>query len=88
MLLPPAETVPFTVEILKDPVDWQLLKLENGFKHELGEEALTKSQQEQLRQAVLKEFPAADIRVAYIGPVIGAHTGPGMLALIYWGANR
>ena len=43
---------------------------------------------EQLRQAVLKEFPDADIRVAYIGPVIGAHTGPGMLALIYWGANR
>ena len=43
---------------------------------------------EQLRQAVLKEFPDADIRVAYIGPVIGAHTGPGMLALIYWDANR
>ena len=52
MLLPPEETVPFTVEILKDPTDWQLLKLENGFKHEIGEEALTKSQQEQLRQAV------------------------------------
>ena len=43
---------------------------------------------EQLRQAVLKEFPDADIRTAYIGPIIGAHTGPGMLALIYWGTNR
>ena len=43
---------------------------------------------EQLRQAVLKEFPDADIRVAYIGPVIGAHSGPGTLALIYWGTNR
>ena len=43
---------------------------------------------EQLRQAVLREFPDADIRTAYIGPIIGAHTGPGMLALIYWGANR
>ena len=43
---------------------------------------------EQLKQAVLKEFPDADIRVADIGPVIGAHTGPGMLALIYWGTNR
>ena len=43
---------------------------------------------EQLRQSVLKEFPDADIRVADIGPVIGAHTGPGMLALIYWGTNR
>ena len=52
MLLPPAETVPFTVEILKDPVDWQLLKLENGFKREIGEEALIKLQQKQLQQAV------------------------------------
>lgn len=31
MLLPPAEAVPFTVELLNDPTDWQLLKLENGF---------------------------------------------------------
>ena len=52
MLLPPAETVPFTVEILKDPVDWQLLKLENGFKREIGEETLIKFQQKQLQQAV------------------------------------
>lgn len=52
MLLPPAETVPFTVEVLKDPIDWQLLKLENGFKREIGEETLTKSQQKQLQQAV------------------------------------
>ena len=52
MLLPPVETVPFTVEILKDPVDWQLLKLENGFKCEIGEESLTKIQQKQLQQAV------------------------------------
>ena len=40
------------------------------------------------KQAVLKEFPDADVRMANIGPVIGAHTGPGMLALIYWGNNR
>ena len=52
MLLPPAETVPVTVEILKDPVDWQLLKLENGFKREIGEESLTKIQQKQLQKAV------------------------------------
>ena len=52
MLLPPAETVPFTVEILKDPVDRQLMKLENGFKREIGEESLTKIQQKQLQKAV------------------------------------
>lgn len=39
---------------------------------------------ERLRQA----FPDAEIHTAYIGPVIGAHTGPGMMALTYWGENR
>ena len=52
MLLPPAEAVPFTVELLNDPTDWQLLKLENGFKREIGEETLIKFQQKQLQQAV------------------------------------
>lgn len=41
-----------------------------------------------LKDAVEAQFPNADIRIAEIGPVIGAHTGPGMLALIYWGNNR
>ena len=43
---------------------------------------------EQLRQAVRKEFPDADIRVAYIGPVIGAHTGCGTLGLFFVGTER
>ena len=30
----------------------------------------------------------SEICIAYIGPIIGAHTGPGALALIYWGNNR
>ena len=43
---------------------------------------------EQLRQEVIGRFPDAEVHIAEIGPVIGAHTGPGMLALIYWGKNR
>ena len=35
MLLPPADPVPFTVEVLEDPENWQLRKLENGFKREI-----------------------------------------------------
>ncbi|MCD8154162.1 MAG: DegV family protein [Clostridiales bacterium] len=42
----------------------------------------------QLKKMVLDRFNDADIYTADIGPVIGAHTGPGMLALIYWGSNR
>lgn len=32
MILPPEDEISFTVEVLNDPTDWQLLKLENGFK--------------------------------------------------------
>lgn len=52
MILPPTEEVPITVEVLADPEDWQLKKLENGFLKEIGEQALTEEQQAQLRQAI------------------------------------
>lgn len=38
--------------------------------------------------AIQERFPDANVFTADIGPIIGAHTGPGMLALIYWGNNR
>ena len=41
-----------------------------------------------LKQEIAERFPEADIHVLDIGPIIGAHTGPGMLAVIYWGKNR
>ena len=37
MILPPQDDIPITVEILTDPEDWQLQKLENGFLKEIGE---------------------------------------------------
>ena len=43
---------------------------------------------QELRDMVLAEFPNAEIYIGDIGPVIGAHTGPGMLALVFWGRNR
>ena len=52
MILPPAEDVPITVEILVDPEDWQLKKLENGFLREIGESPATEEKQEQLAQAI------------------------------------
>ena len=41
-----------------------------------------------LQMLVAQQAPDADIHTAPIGPIIGSHTGPGMLALIYWGDNR
>ncbi len=52
MLLPPREEVPFHVKLPEDPEDWQLLKLENGFKQEIGEAALTEEAQRRLQQAI------------------------------------
>ena len=77
----------------KQAIRTQVAHMKEGWTPEMGKLVVIghgdcPGDVEQLRQAVLKEFPDADIRVAYIGPVIGAHTGPGMLALIYWGTNR
>ena len=52
MILPPAEDIPITVEVLADPEDWQLKKLENGFLKEIGEAPATEEKQEQLAQAI------------------------------------
>ena len=52
MILPPAEDIPITVEVLTDPEDWQLKKLENGFLKEIGEAPETEEKQEQLTQAI------------------------------------
>lgn len=52
MLLPPEEDLPITAELLADPDDWQLKKLENGFLKEIGEAPSTVEKQEQLAQAI------------------------------------
>ena len=52
MILPPAEDAPITIEVLSDPEDCQLKKLENGFLKEIGEEPATEEKQEQLAQAI------------------------------------
>lgn len=41
-----------TIETLVDPGDWQIIKLENGFKREIGEEALSEEKQSMLQQAI------------------------------------
>ena len=52
MILPPAEEIPITVEVLSDPEDWQLRKLENGFLKEIGEPPATEDKQERLSLAI------------------------------------
>ena len=42
----------------------------------------------ELRSMVAARFPDAEIHIAPIGPVIGAHTGPGVMTVFFWGKNH
>lgn len=43
---------------------------------------------ESLRVLIEERMDVGDILMMQTGPVIGAHTGPGMLAVVFWGARR
>lgn len=42
---------------------------------------------EEAKTQILQMNPNAKVQICTLGPVIGAHTGPGMVAIIHWG-NR
>ena len=41
-----------------------------------------------LRDMVAARFPEAEIYIAPIGPIIGAHAGPGVMTVFFWGNNH
>ena len=41
-----------------------------------------------VKELVLKEFNVKDVKINYIGSVVGAHAGPGTVALFFMGKNR
>lgn len=43
---------------------------------------------ERVRQAVVERIAPAEVLMLEIGPVIGAHVGPGMVAVAFFGAER
>ena len=43
---------------------------------------------EQLKELVLKEVDVKDVVINYVGPIIGSHTGPNMLCLVFMGEKR
>ena len=42
----------------------------------------------ELRDMVAQRFPEAEIYIAPIGPIIGAHAGPGVMTVFFWGNNH
>ncbi len=43
---------------------------------------------ERLKQEVLALHPEVTVRITMLSPIIGAHTGPNMMALVYYGSPR
>lgn len=63
---------------IKDP-EYQTLFINHGDCHE---------EAENLRELVLKEVDVKDVVINYVGPIIGSHTGPNMLCLVFMGDKR
>ena len=77
----------------KHAMDAQLARMRRGWTPEVNPLVIVghgdcPDRAEVLAVQVRKEFPRAKVHIAPIGPVIGAHTGPGMLAVIFWGTMR
>lgn len=71
----------------------QISKMQAGWMPELGKTVVighgdSPDSARILKELVVSHFPDADIHIANIGPIIGAHSGPGTLVLSYWGSNR
>lgn len=43
---------------------------------------------ERVREMIVERFAPSEVLMLEIGPVIGAHVGPGMVAVAFWGAER
>ena len=70
-----------------------LARMEQGWTPELGRSVLIAhgdalEMAQMLRESIQNRFPNAEIQIGEVGPIIGAHTGPGTLTLFYWGDNR
>lgn len=68
-------------------------KFENSFDPEVGKivyicGADCMQDAEALKGMLLEKFPDITVRVTMLSPIIGAHTGPDMLALIHYGKER
>ena len=74
-------------------IETKLSFMRQGWRPDLGKMVIVghgdcPADAQLLKDAIAAGFPEADIHIVPIGPIIGAHTGPDMLAIIYWGDNR
>ena len=77
----------------KKALEALLASMEKGWQPEISRQVIighgdSPEVAKELRSMVAARFPEADIFIAPIGPVIGAHAGPGVMTVFFWGNNR
>lgn len=75
-----------SIRILAEKIIADIVKPEGQIIHishgDCAEEAQT------LADMIREALPVADVRISYVGSVIGAHTGPGVIAIFCMGDTR
>lgn len=87
------EVVDRTIRGTKRAMAALVQRMKKGWKPELGTKVIVghgdcPEAGAKIAEMLQAEFPAAEIMIAPIGPVIGSHTGPGLLAVVFWGSER
>lgn len=77
----------------KKAMEALLVKLEAGWDPEIGAGVMIihsdcLERAKELKNAVEEHFSNAQVEIGDLSPILGAHSGPDLLALIYWGDNR
>ena len=62
------------------------INIENEILYIMHGDALEEAQY--LKEMILQELNFKDVKVEYIGTVIGTHGGPGTIATVFWGNER
>ncbi len=70
-----------------------LSNMEKGWMSEISKQVIighgdSLEVAKELRDMVATRFPEAEIFIAPIGPIIGAHAGPGVMTVFFWGNNH
>lgn len=77
----------------KKALEALLSNMEKGWMPEISKQVIighgdSLDVAKELRDMVAQRFPEAEIYIAPIGPVIGAHAGPGVMTVFFWGNNH
>lgn len=75
-----------SIRVLAEKICRHIVKPEGQIIHISHGDCASEAQQ--LADMIREMLPVADVRLSYVGSVIGAHTGPGVIAIYCLGANR